>query len=144
VQRYGHGTPDDWPERHVYGMLPWQGVGLLLLADVAMFGLIGLTVWGVQMLWIPVTATGIVNGIGHYLGYRSFNGPTATANFAPWGVVIGGMSILARRWRGWRLGASARNALGCRRCKPSRPACAHLASGAGLTRMPRRPGPGGG
>jgi len=93
VQRYGHGTPDDWLERHVYGMLPWQGVGLLLLADAAMFGVIGLTVWGIQMLWIPVTAAGIVNGIGHYLGYRSFDGPTAAANFAPWGIVIGGEEL---------------------------------------------------
>jgi len=93
VRRYGQGTPDDWLERHVYGVLPWQGVGMLLVADVAMFGIVGLTVWGIQMLWIPVTAAGIVNGIGHYLGYRSFDGPTAAANFAPWGVVIGGEEL---------------------------------------------------
>jgi stearoyl-CoA desaturase (delta-9 desaturase) len=93
VRRYGHGTPDDWLERRVYGALPWQGVGLLLVADVAMFGIIGLAVWGVQMLWIPVTAAGIVNGIGHYLGYRSFDGPTAAANIVPWGIVIGGEEL---------------------------------------------------
>lgn len=93
VQRYGHGAPDDWLERHVYGVLPWQGVGLLLVADVAMFGVIGLTVWGVQMLWIPVTAAGIVNGIGHYLGYRSFDGPTAAANIGPLGILIGGEEL---------------------------------------------------
>lgn len=93
VQRYGHGTPDDWLERHIYGVLPWQGVGLLLVADVAMFGAIGLTVWAIQMLWIPVTAAGIVNGIGHYLGYRSFDGPTAAANIVPFGVVIGGEEL---------------------------------------------------
>jgi stearoyl-CoA desaturase (delta-9 desaturase) len=93
VARYGHGTPDDWLERHVYGVLSWQGVGLLLVVDVALFGVIGLTVWGVQMLWIPVTAAGIVNGIGHYLGYRSFDGPTAAANIVPWGIVIGGEEL---------------------------------------------------
>jgi stearoyl-CoA desaturase (delta-9 desaturase) len=93
VQRYGHGAPDDWLERHVYGVLPWQGVGLLLVADVALFGVIGLTVWAVQMLWIPVTAAGIVNGMGHYLGYRSFEGPTAAANIVPWGIVIGGEEL---------------------------------------------------
>jgi len=93
VRRYGHGTPDDWLERHVYGVLSWQGVGLLLVADVALFGIIGLAVWGVQMLWIPVTAAGIVNGIGHYLGYRSFDGPTAAANIVPWGIVIGGEEL---------------------------------------------------
>jgi stearoyl-CoA desaturase (delta-9 desaturase) len=93
LQRYGHGTPDDWLERHVYGRLHWQGVGLLLVADVVMFGIIGLTVWAVQMLWIPVTAAGIVNGIGHYLGYRSFDGPTAAANIFPLGVIIGGEEL---------------------------------------------------
>ena len=93
VRRYGHGTPDDWLERHVYGVLPWQGVGLLLVADLAMFGIAGLSVWGVQMLWIPVTAAGIVNGIGHYLGYRSFDGPTAAANILPWGIAIGGEEL---------------------------------------------------
>jgi stearoyl-CoA desaturase (delta-9 desaturase) len=93
VQRYGQGTPDDWLERHVYGVLSWQGVGVLLVADVAMFGIIGLTVWAVQMLWIPVTAAGIVNGVGHYLGYRSFDGPTAAANIVPLGVVIGGEEL---------------------------------------------------
>lgn len=93
VRRYGHGTPDDWLERHVYGVLPWQGVGMLLVADLAMFGIAGLSVWGVQMLWIPVTAAGIVNGIGHYLGYRSFDGPTAAANILPWGIAIGGEEL---------------------------------------------------
>jgi stearoyl-CoA desaturase (delta-9 desaturase) len=93
LQRYGHGTPDDWLERHVYSVFSWQGVGLLLLADLAMFGIIGMTVWAVQMLWIPVTAAGIVNGVGHYLGYRSFDGPTAAANIVPLGIVIGGEEL---------------------------------------------------
>lgn len=93
VRRYGHGAPDDWLERHVYAALHWQGVGLLLLADLAMFGVIGMTVWAVQMLWIPVTAAGIVNGVGHYLGYRSFDGPTAAANILPWGILIGGEEL---------------------------------------------------
>jgi stearoyl-CoA desaturase (delta-9 desaturase) len=93
MQRYGHGTPDDWIERHLYSRFTWQGVGLLLVLDLALFGAIGATVWAVQMLWIPVTAAGIVNGLGHYWGYRNFEAPDASTNVSPWGVLIGGEEL---------------------------------------------------
>ena len=93
LQRYGTGTPDDWLERHVYSRYTWQGVGLLLVADVLMFGAIGATVWGVQMLWIPMCAAGIINGVGHYKGYRNFDGPHAATNIVPIGILIGGEEL---------------------------------------------------
>jgi stearoyl-CoA desaturase (delta-9 desaturase) len=93
LERYGAGTPDDWIERHLYSRFVWQGVGLLLVADLLMFGVIGLSVWGVQMLWIPVCAAGIINGIGHYAGYRNFDGPHAAANIVPLGIIIGGEEL---------------------------------------------------
>jgi stearoyl-CoA desaturase (delta-9 desaturase) len=93
VRRFGQGTPDDWLERKVYAALSWQGVGLLLIADLAMFGIIGASVWAVQMLWIPITAAGVINGVGHYRGYRSFDGPHAAVNIVPWGILIGGEEL---------------------------------------------------
>jgi stearoyl-CoA desaturase (delta-9 desaturase) len=93
MAKYGHGTPDDWVERHVYSRFTWQGVGLLLIVDLLLFGAIGATVWAVQMAWIPVTAAGIVNGIGHYWGYRNFEAPDASTNISPWGIVIGGEEL---------------------------------------------------
>jgi stearoyl-CoA desaturase (delta-9 desaturase) len=93
MQRYGHGTPDDWVERNVYGRYTWQGVGLLLVLDLLLFGAVGATVWAVQMLWIPVTAAGIVNGLGHFWGYRNFEAPDASTNVSPWGVLIGGEEL---------------------------------------------------
>ena len=72
IAKYGHGTPDDWMERNVYTRFSWQGVALMLIIDLFLFGAIGVTVWAVQMMWIPVTAAGIINGIGHYWGYRNY------------------------------------------------------------------------
>ncbi|MFX8118276.1 acyl-CoA desaturase, partial [Acinetobacter baumannii] len=65
IQKFSHGTPDDWIEHNLYSKFTWQGVGLMLILDVLMFGAIGLTVWAVQMLWIPINAAGIINGLGH-------------------------------------------------------------------------------
>ena len=93
VQRFGHNTPNDWIERHLYARNAWQGVALLLALDVALFGVIGLTVWAVQMLWIPVTAAGIINGIGHWWGYRNFESADASTNVSPWGLLIGGEEL---------------------------------------------------
>ena len=93
LRKYGHGTPDDWLENHVYAYFPWQGVGVMLVIDLALFGAIGLTVWAVQMLWIPVTAAGVINGIGHYWGYRNFEAPDASTNISPWGIIIGGEEL---------------------------------------------------
>jgi stearoyl-CoA desaturase (delta-9 desaturase) len=93
LSKYGHGTPNDWVENHVYSRFPWQGLGLMLIVNVALFGALGLTVWAVQMLWIPVTAAGIINGVGHYWGYRNFEAPDASTNISPWGIIIGGEEL---------------------------------------------------
>jgi stearoyl-CoA desaturase (Delta-9 desaturase) len=93
IEKYGHGTPADWIERNLYTKYSWQGVGLMLIIDIALFGVIGLTVWGVQMLWIPVTAAGIINGIGHYWGYRNYDCPDAATNIIPFGILIGGEEL---------------------------------------------------
>ncbi|MEJ8816074.1 fatty acid desaturase [Variovorax ureilyticus] len=93
LERFGHGTPDDWLERNLYSRYAWQGVGLMLVINLALFGAIGMAVWAVQMLWIPITAAGIVNGIGHYWGYRNFEAPDASRNVSPWGIIIGGEEL---------------------------------------------------
>ena len=93
LDKYGHGTPDDWLERNLYSRFSWQGVGLMLIIDLLLFGAIGATVWAVQMLWIPITAAGIINGIGHFWGYRNFEAPDASRNIVPWGIVIGGEEL---------------------------------------------------
>jgi len=91
--KYGHGTPNDWIERNLYTRYSWQGVGLMLVINLALFGVAGLAVWAVQMIWIPVTAAGIINGIGHYWGYRNFEAPDASTNVSPWGIMIGGEEL---------------------------------------------------
>lgn len=93
IERYGAGTPDDWVERHVYSRFTWQGVGALLVLDLLLFGVIGATVWAVQMLWIPVLAAGVINGAGHYWGYRNFDCPEAATNLLPLGLLIGGEEL---------------------------------------------------
>ncbi len=93
MTRYGHGTPSDWIERNLYTPYSWQGVGLMMIINLALFGAAGLAVWAVQMMWIPVTAAGIVNGIGHYWGYRNFETPDASTNVSPWGIMIGGEEL---------------------------------------------------
>ena len=93
LDKYGRGTPDDWIERNVYARYSWQGVGLMLMIDLMLFGPIGLTMWAVQMLWIPVTAAGVINGIGHYWGYRNFACTDASTNIVPWGILIGGEEL---------------------------------------------------
>ena len=93
MAKYGLGTPDDWIERHLYTRYSWQGVGVMLVIDLLLFGAIGITVWAVQMLWIPVMATGIINGLGHWWGYRNFESPDASRNVSPWGIVIGGEEL---------------------------------------------------
>jgi stearoyl-CoA desaturase (delta-9 desaturase) len=117
IERFGHGTPDDWLERNVYSRFVWQGCALMLIIDLALFGVYGITVWAVQMLWIPITAAGVINGVGHYWGYRNFDTPDASTNIIPWGLLIGGEELhnnhhafpasarlTARRWEldiGW-------------------------------------------
>jgi stearoyl-CoA desaturase (delta-9 desaturase) len=93
LDKYGRGTPDDWIERNVYTRFSWEGVGLMLMVNVMLFGAAGLTIWAVQMAWIPVMAAGIINGIGHYWGYRNFPCADASTNIVPWGILIGGEEL---------------------------------------------------
>lgn len=93
LARFGHGTPDDWIERNLYTRYSWQGVALMLIIDVALFGVVGATIWAVQMAWIPITAAGIINGAAHYWGYRNFEAADASTNISPWGIIIGGEEL---------------------------------------------------
>lgn len=93
LDRYGKGTPDDWLERHLYSRYPSLGVGIMLVVDVALFGPIGITLWAVQMIWIPFFAAGVINGVGHYWGYRNFEATDASRNIVPWGLLIGGEEL---------------------------------------------------
>ena len=93
LAQFGQGTPDDWIERRLYSRYVWQGVGALLVADVLMFGALGATVWAVQMLWIPIWAAGVVNGLGHFFGYRNYASRDRSHNLLPWGLLIGGEEL---------------------------------------------------
>ncbi|MDF2690190.1 MAG: fatty acid desaturase [Gammaproteobacteria bacterium] len=96
LEKYGKGTPDDWLERHVYStpfLRGKLGVIMLLYIDLLLLGGPGLIVWGIQMAWTPFFAAGIVNGIGHYFGYRNFECPDAATNIVPWGIFIAGEEL---------------------------------------------------
>jgi stearoyl-CoA desaturase (delta-9 desaturase) len=93
MEKYGHGTPDDWIERNLYTRFPIGGILSMLAINVALFGVIGVSVFGVQMLWIPVFAAGVINGLGHAQGYRNFECPDASTNIVPWGILIGGEEL---------------------------------------------------
>jgi stearoyl-CoA desaturase (delta-9 desaturase) len=93
MERYGYGTPDDWLERNLYGKHSALGISLMLVIDVLLFGPIGLTIWAVQMAWIPVNAAGIINGAGHYWGYRNFQCADASTNILPLAIFIGGEEL---------------------------------------------------
>jgi stearoyl-CoA desaturase (delta-9 desaturase) len=93
LKKYGHGTPEDWLERNVYTPHSGRGIVLMLLIDVLLFGPVGITVWAVQMIWIPFFAAGIINGVGHFWGYRNFSADDASTNIVPWGILIGGEEL---------------------------------------------------
>ena len=93
LERYGHGAPDDWLERNVYTRHSDKGYALTLVLNVILFGPIGLTMWAVQMMWIPVTAAGVINGLGHWWGYRNYETPDASTNIVPIGILIGGEEL---------------------------------------------------
>ncbi|WP_369600789.1 fatty acid desaturase [Hahella sp. SMD15-11] len=93
LERYGKGTPDDWIERNVYSRYPTLGVVLLLGIDLLLFGVYGITLWAVQMLWVPIHAAGIINGLGHWVGYRNFETADNARNLIPWGLWIGGEEL---------------------------------------------------
>ncbi|HEX7339822.1 MAG TPA: fatty acid desaturase [Rhodanobacteraceae bacterium] len=93
MEQYGRGTPDDWVEHKVYGGHPYWGPTLMLLINLALFGVIGAALWAVQMIWIPFWAAGFVNGIGHWAGYRNFESADTARNLIPWGFWIGGEEL---------------------------------------------------
>ncbi len=93
LERYGYGTPDDWVERNVYSKYTWQGMGVSLIVFFALFGFVGLSMWCIQLIWIPITAAGIINGTGHHWGYRNYLTDDASTNIVPWGIIIGGEEL---------------------------------------------------
>ncbi len=93
LRKFGHGTPDDWIERKLYTPYTYAGVVLMLLIDLVLFGVPGLTMWAIQMMWIPFFAAGVINGVGHYWGYRNFECPDAATNLTPIGFFIGGEEL---------------------------------------------------
>ena len=93
IARYGHGCPDDWLERNVYKPYTDRGYYLMLIIDVVLFGPIGITIWAVQMMWQPIFAAGVINGIGHWWGYRNYETQDISTNIVPWGILIGGEEL---------------------------------------------------
>ncbi len=93
LDTYGKGTPDDWLERNIYTPHPGVGISLMLIIDLFLFGFAGAAIWIVQMLWIPFWAAGVINGIGHYFGYRNWNTSDASTNIIPLGLIVGGEEL---------------------------------------------------
>ena len=93
LKKFGYGTPDDWVERNIYSKHSALGILIMLAIDLMLFGAIGLTVWAIQMAWIPFWAAGVVNGAGHYWGYRNFASPDTSTNVFPIGILIGGEEL---------------------------------------------------
>jgi stearoyl-CoA desaturase (delta-9 desaturase) len=93
LEKFGQGTPDDWMERNIYSSHSVAGIATMMIINLALFGFIGLTIWAVQMMWIPFFAAGIINGVGHYWGYRNFQAEDASRNIVPWGILIGGEEL---------------------------------------------------
>jgi stearoyl-CoA desaturase (Delta-9 desaturase) len=110
VEQYGVGTPDDWIEQNLYTKHSRIGIALMLAIDLMLFGAWGLLIWGIQMIWIPFWAAGVINGIGHWWGYRNGETKDNSRNISPWGIIIGGECLhnnhhldpgnprLSRRW----------------------------------------------
>jgi stearoyl-CoA desaturase (delta-9 desaturase) len=94
LERYGHGTPDDWMERNVYTRHAMAGILSMLAFDLVAFGLVpGALIWLTQIAWIPFWAAGVINGVGHFFGYRSYDVADASTNIVPWGILIGGEEL---------------------------------------------------
>lgn len=93
LDKYGHGSPDDWIERNLYSGHSRVGIVLMLIINVLLFGVAGISIWAVQMIWIPITAAGIINGFGHYWGYRNYEPEDGSTNVSPWGILIGGEEL---------------------------------------------------
>lgn len=93
VERYGGNMPDDWIEHNLYAVHSTWGITTMLIINLILFGVAGLAVWAIQMMWIPIWAAGVINGVGHYLGYRNYECPDAAVNIVPWGIFIGGEEL---------------------------------------------------
>jgi stearoyl-CoA desaturase (delta-9 desaturase) len=93
MDKYGHGTPDDWIERNLYTRHNKYGIFIMMGIDLLCFGPIGLTIWAVQMIWIPFFAAGVINGLGHWFGYRNYEAQDGSTNIVPWGIIIGGEEL---------------------------------------------------
>ena len=93
LDKYGKGTPDDWIEHNLYAPCSTYGMIAMLFIHLLLFGPIGLTVWAVQLLWIPFFAAGVINGVCHHTGYRNFETPDASTNLLPWGIIVGGEEL---------------------------------------------------
>jgi stearoyl-CoA desaturase (delta-9 desaturase) len=93
VATYGQGTPYDWVERNIYTPRSRLGILLMLVINLLLFGPLGLIVWGVQMIWIPFWAAGVVNGLAHWIGYRNGKTKDHSRNISPWGIIIGGEEL---------------------------------------------------
>ena len=93
VEKLGIGTPDDWVERNVYTAHSRLGISIMLLINLGLFGVWGLLIWGIQMIWIPFWAAGVINGLSHWWGYRNVDTPDTSRNIIPWAVWIGGEEL---------------------------------------------------
>lgn len=93
LEQYGRGTPDDWIERHMYAPHCNWGPTLLAVVNLTLFGVGGMAIWAMQMIWIPFWGAGVVNGIGHWRGYRNFETPDQSANLFPWAIWVGGEEL---------------------------------------------------
>tara|TARA_R110000782_G_scaffold27256_12_gene69155 strand:+ start:360 stop:1544 length:1185 start_codon:yes stop_codon:yes gene_type:complete len=93
LDRYGHETPDDWIERNLYSKFTFLGIGCLFFINFSLFGVLGISIWAIQMAWIPFFAAGVINGVGHWYGYRNFESADASTNIIPVGVFIGGEEL---------------------------------------------------
>ncbi len=110
VDAYGVGTPDDWMERNIYTAHSRLGIGILFLFNCIVFGWVGALIWGIQMIWIPFWAAGVINGVGHWWGYRNGETKDRSRNIVPWDIIVGGECLhnnhhldpanprLSRRW----------------------------------------------
>ena len=116
ISNFGRDTPDDWIENNIYSKHSRIGILIMLLIDVLLFGYWGLLIWGIQMIWIPFWAAGVVNGVGHWIGYRNGDTKDSSRNFSPWGIIIGGEELhnnhhlepanskLSRKWYEFDIG----------------------------------------
>jgi stearoyl-CoA desaturase (delta-9 desaturase) len=93
ITQYGVGTPDDWVEQKLYSAHSRLGIMLLLIINIVFFGWVGILIWSIQMIWIPFWAAGVINGIGHYIGYRNTDTNDKSTNLLPWGIIIGGEEL---------------------------------------------------